>query len=370
MTTALVIFLLFLLQFVYLPFGTSHFEIPKVYTAEGAIFILFIFFLFGKEKIHYQTFKRSTLYCIVILVVLTILDLIFLHTNTSFFGDDFRLQGIFLLWMLILFSVISATLSASKIKAWFPFIILCIQCLFTCIVAGSGARAVGTIGEPNALAADVIFLWPFVFFMKPQNNYYKAIAIFLIILIIFLTQSRSGVVALGIQLVFLFLSNKLHFSFKKTTIICLILMTLSLILPFFDQHGFYEDRTQVWQSALVSGGTHAIIGNGFGNTNYALQASKEQFSNNLGLSFVDSSHDIFLDWFVQGGIIGLAILVFFIYQSFSVFVKKKDILNSILLLGITTSLLFNPASIVTLVAFFWLIGKGMLVKNILSKKET
>lgn len=360
MATFLVIFLLFLLQFVYLPIGTSHFEIPKVYITEFVIFLLVVFIIFNQKKNSYKHFKKSSLIVSLLLIILTVIDLIFFRTNISFFGNYFRLQGIFLLWMLLLFAFSSSLLPILKVKTWFLLLVLCIQCFFTFIVGGENMRAVGTIGEPNALAADVIFIWPFVFFGEQQDKLYKISSIVLASIIILLSQSRSGIVGFVIQLIFILLAHKLHMPLKKTTIICLIFILISLLLPFFDQSDFYESRTQVWQNAVIAGITHPIMGSGFGNIQYALKSSQRQFSNNLGLSFVDSSHNIFLDWFVQGGITGLMILLFYLYQSFSTFIQKNENLNIVLLLGVIASLSFNPASIVTLVALFWLFGKGML----------
>jgi len=60
-------FLLFLLQFIYLPAGASYFEIPKVYAAEGAIFLLLLQkILFGKFQIKKTENKYahlSWMYC-------------------------------------------------------------------------------------------------------------------------------------------------------------------------------------------------------------------------------------------------------------------------------------------------------------------
>ncbi|MGI8419386.1 MAG: O-antigen ligase family protein [Candidatus Levyibacteriota bacterium] len=261
--------------------------------------------------------------------------------------------------MLLLFSFTSSLLPPFKMSRWFFLIILCIQCFFAFIIGGEGTRAIGTIGEPNALAADIVFLWPFIYFYN-HNKLYKVGSILLAVLIILLSQSRSGIIAICIQLAFFFLTYKLHMSLKKSTMICLILMVFSLLLPFFDQKGFYENRTQVWQSALMAGVTHPILGNGFGNIQYALQASEKQFHNNLGLSMIDSSHNIFLDWFVQGGIVGLTVFLSFLYQAFTIFIQKKETPYLVILLGLLVSLSFNPASIIALIALFWILGKGMV----------
>lgn len=358
----LIIFLLFLLQFIYFPIGISHFETPKVYTAEISIFILFIISLFSRNSLHWKVLKKSTTICLIVLFLLTVIDLIFLRTTTTFFGNTFRLQGIFLFWMLVVFALLSANIAITEhLNKWILLSILVLQLFFTLILGGQGSRAVGTIGEPNALAANIVFIWPFIYFSSKQKTIWKIVSISIALMVIILSESRSGIIAFGIQLIFILFSSYFHISIKKFIVFCLLLLLSSYILPFFDHNGPYENRSEVWQNALLSGFSQPFIGNGFGNTQYALQSSVKKFPNNLGTSVIDSSHNIFLDWFVQGGIIGLGSFIFLLFQSFLMFINKKEVRNIVLLIGLLTCLSFNPASIVSLIALWWLIGKGMKV---------
>ena len=357
----LTIFLLFLLQFIYFPIGISHFETPKVYAAEFCIFLLLLIYLFTQKKIQARGIQKKSIICFSLLIVVTGIDLMFLKTSISFFGNSFRLQGIFLLWMLILFAFLSAKIPIKNhLHTWFLASVLFLQLIFTLVLQGQGTRLVGTIGEPNALAANIVFLWPFLYFQQGQKTGWKVVSILIACVVIFLSGSRSGIIALAIQLLFIVLTTRVNLPLKKILIICLFLLLCMYLLPTVDTTGPYENRMDVWQSALRAGFSHPIIGSGFGNMQFALSTSAKTFPNNLGLSFVDSSHNIFLDWLVQGGFIGISIFLYILYHTFLFFIQKKNVLDIVLLLGLITALSFNPASIVSLIALWWLIGQGSL----------
>jgi len=128
----------------------------------------------------------------------------------------------------------------------------------------------------------------------------------------------------------------------------------------FEQGSLYENRGEVWTTALVAGFTHPLFGTGFGNTEVFLHQATLKLHNHLQGYYVDSSHNIFLDWFVEGGIVGLGLFASLLFQTFSRFVTAKQERNLVLLLGLTAGLSFNPVSIVLLIAFWWLIGQGMV----------
>jgi len=99
------------------------------------------------------------------IIILTIIDLLFFRTQLSFFGNVFRMQGIFLLWLLLLFSVLSSNISFKQIP-WFVYGMLLLAELIVVffLPLNASQRYVGTFGEPNALGAFAVFLWPFSFF--------------------------------------------------------------------------------------------------------------------------------------------------------------------------------------------------------------
>ncbi len=364
MTSYLILFLLFLLQFVYLPFGTSFFEGSKVYVAELIIFLLLLFRLFSKRGMAFQTYRKSFLICFVALIIVTAYHLIANSTQTVFFGNPFRLQGTLLLWFLLAFAFLSTGINIEKKR--FPFLVLStiiLQVICTVLFIGVGSdRPIGTIGEPNALAAGVLFLWPFLFFTSFKSKWrfgMGALGILLVFIILFISGSRSGMIAFVVQLFFLMLLRVFPKRFALNTILALVLIAASYIIPILSQGDLYENRGEIWKSAIVAGSTHPIVGVGFGNAEYELHKANIKLHNHLPGYYVDSSHNIFLDWWVQGGLVGLGILCFLLFQTFRSFIKEKNIRNSVLLLGLLAALSFNPASIVSLIALWWLIGQGV-----------
>lgn len=456
MASFIVFFLLFLLPFCIAPFGITQFENPKVIFAEIGVILLFLVLLFSNRISFRQRRKQVFLFGAVFFV--TIIDLFFFKSNISFFGNAFRMQGIFLLWILLLFSFFTGFTSlradeplvrlrgnlhkiASPYKIgfamtriWWVYAGL----LYSELVAmfflplNASQRYVGTLGEPNALAAFAIFLWPFGWFairrdinviarsesdlpagrQAWQSHRGDGIAslsfamtkrfllLFPVAILLYLSDSRSGMVAFGIEMLFLllqnitctlhkknlfvknqnffcsavgidnelrgkkrtsknFISSQYKLSLLLITVICLIIYLFSYALPFFDKTP-YENRVQVWQSAFYAGMMNPGLGQGFGNTETALHNAAAGLDLPIQYYYVDSSHNIFLDWWVQGGVIGLSLLLILVYTAFNSFIAHKNERNIVLLLGMLTVLSFNPSSVVGLLGFWWIIGQGLL----------
>ncbi len=220
--------------------------------------------------------------------------------------------------------------------------------------ANAGERAVGTLGEPNSLSATMLFILPFCLLSK-QNK--RNILLLLIgIVTIFLTGSRSGIIGLGVELFFFFLQK--YFSLYRTAFICFFLLLLTLFLPFLQTKNVYENRAEVWKTAWAAGLQKPLLGWGIGNTPLALKETALKETNNLRFQIVDSSHNLFLDWFVQTGAVGLILFLFLLSQAVLGLIRthKSKTLGSFL--GIMSVLLFNPVSVVTLIAFWWIMGRG------------
>ena len=109
----------------------------------------------------------------------------------------------------LLFSVISADIQIAVISSrlWFvTFTGLCATSLFLPFMLNG--RIVGTLGEPNALAATMIFLCPIAFYNIPHRfKHYGGITQITMILmtgaILFLSGSRSAVIAISLNHYFL-----------------------------------------------------------------------------------------------------------------------------------------------------------------------
>lgn len=357
----LVIFLLFLLQFVYYPVGVSFFEGSKVYAAEiGIGLLLLVQILRGKIAFHKN--KKHFFFLLGIIVLVNVFHLVKLSTDYTFWGNEFRMQGTLLLWFLLLFSILSSSEPIKRLSPLFVLAVLFVQFFLSFwIESGTLERAIGSVGEPNSLAAVMIFVWPFFYFSLQKKRWQIPgflLAMALVGLTILFSGSRSGLIALLIQLVFFIGIVLFRLPLKQTLFACLCLLLVSFVSPFLVRGNVYENRGEVWQTALRAGLDRPLVGSGFGNTELALHEASLKLNNHLQGYYVDSSHNIFLDWWVQGGILGLGILLFLIFHTFSRFVATKDTRNLLVLLGLLAALSFNPASVVLLVQLWWLIGQG------------
>ncbi len=360
MIAGIIFFLLFILPFIIAPFGITQFENPKVIIAEAGIILLFLVSFFTTVAIRYKT-PQFILYCAI--VFLTLVDILFFRTYLSIFGNEFRMQGVFLLWNLLLFSLLSSNISFKNVP-WFIFgLLLLIELIAIFFLPlNASQRFVGTLGEPNALAGFAIFLWPFSFFAIKKFYTKEKIGMVFILLIVItilvLSNSRSAMIALGLQVIFISL-QKFNLSTAKIVLVCLCLYIASFAFPFFENVP-YENRVQVWQAALFAGTVNPVFGQGFGNVEIALHNTTTRLNLPIQYYYVDSAHNLFLDWWVQGGIIGVGILVILIYLTFLQFTKDDNRREFVLLFGMLTVLSFNPASVVGLLGFWWVIGQGWI----------
>lgn len=273
------------------------------------------------------------------------------------------MQGIFLLWHLVILGLISSRFILTKIPTQIPAIATSLLMLLAFILNKNiNDRAVSTLGEPNALAATAIFIWPFIY--AKGSKYAKIFSILFVAVIIILTQSRSGLIALIIQLIFLASITRFNISYMKAGILSSVLLVASLTLPFFKGSLAFENRAEIWEISARAGFEKPISGHGFGNAEKAIADFAKSFNyNNIRYQYVDSAHNIFLDWWIQGGLVGLAAITFLTSKTLLNLFQKDQLREVLTFMGILTTMSFNPSSVVTLVAFWWLVGQGFAVKK-------
>lgn len=361
----IVFFLIFILPLLVFPLGPYFFESPKVIVAEIAIDVLFILRVFlnrGETKVLFHKINPVAFGAIGVVLLFTIISCLSIPSSQSFFGNPIRLQGIFLLWHLLIFSLLSADIRLDKQNKLFYLIYFLFFTVTVLIVALLGinqnGRVVGTLGDPNSLAAVTIFFLPFLWFK--ENLPVKILALILGLGAVIFSGSRSGLLAFGLEGVFLLLSNIKFLGMGKSALIVLIMLGMSLLLPFIEGGGWFENRGEIWQTAVLAGLKSPLLGNGFGNIQPVLKETSVSLDNNLQYQIVDSSHNIFLDFWVQGGIWGVVFLLIILAVSLSSFIKTGNKLLITLLIGLLTVLSFNPLSVVVLLMFWWVLGQGFL----------
>ena len=163
---SLIFFVLFFLPLVIFPLKLSPYEKPKVIIFELAVQLLIVILLITK-KVIFKKVSLSLLFILALIGLISIYHLLFSHSTLTLFGNPIRFQGTFLLWHLMAFSAISSFVMVRKIPALVPIasaLLLLAGALY--LNTNINGRAVGTLGEPNALAAVAIFIWPFIFFAE------------------------------------------------------------------------------------------------------------------------------------------------------------------------------------------------------------
>lgn len=359
MSYFLFLLLVFLTPFVVNPFFGYFFEPPKVIFVEILIEILLLLLLLKNGfSGFFRSLNKNQLILSAILIILTIIHLKLSLSSHIFFGNEFRLQGIFLLWHLLVLSFLSSRLNIAE----FPRILFPISLLF--LLLGSiligpdmNGRAVGTLGEANALAASAIFFFPFAFGIKGRKSILvlRILVLLATISIILLSGSRSALVAFFIQIVFLIFNKWI--GIKKAAFIAILAIFLSLMLPMIPKGGWYENRAEIWRTAFFAGWQN-IFGNGFGNIEQSLNQASVKINNNIKYQAVDSSHNFLLDYWVQGGAIGLGVIISLIFLSLKKLIRNNKTYEIAMLLGLICVMLFNPVSVATLVAFWFVLGQG------------
>lgn len=356
MTAYLVTILLFVLCLIVIPIGISPFEVPKVILAEIAIEILLLFQITRFKKVSLKRLNIHSL-LVIILLILSIDQILLFHPGEAFFGNVFRMQGVFLFWHLLIFSIISKDIAIDQAKkVILPVSFICLFMGALILGVDENKRAFGTLGEPNALAATALFFFPFLFLTYRKIT--KTLVFLSTLSISLLSGSKAGLLALVIQLGFIFLVKILKFSTPKAIIISIILICLSLFLPFAQNSDWFENRSLIWQTALEAGKASPVIGAGFGNIQNPIHQAALKLGNPVQYQMVDSSHNFLLDFWVQGGLVGVISILFLISFALAGLKRQKRIVETTALLGVTTAMLFNPVSVVNLLAFWWLIGQG------------
>lgn len=341
----------------------SVFEFPKVILFEIFIFASVLWVLL-KNSVNFTKIKAFIVHnrWFIPLFILILLDLLFFQTNTSLFGNPYRLQGIVLLIQLVFFSFL-VNIQENHHKNLLDISFFSILILFgLTIVLGyteESGRYVGTVGNPNALSAVALFSWPYLLtFRKLSSNRLRLfVGIFCVLTLIFLSASRSALIGFFLQISILYLIRR-KVSITKSVKISLLLLVLCLVLPLISNSGLLENRAEIWRTAVVSGFTSPIIGHGFGNIEQSLHQTAETLKNNLRFQYVDSSHNILLDWWVQGGIVGLCIILLIIFTTLKNLINHNQIYKIVSFIGILAMFMFNPMSIVNLIQFWWIVGQN------------
>ena len=369
MITPLITYLLlFVVPLIVIPGIALRFEPPKVLVTEVLIAVLSVYLIAtGKFAL-----KRVNKYLAGLLGCLFLLSLghfLLSPTDQNLFGNVFRLQGTILFWNFLIFAVITQN-SYFRLKEKPIFLCALISLGIGSLLFGdnSAGRLIGSVGEPNALAAVSIVVFPFVL-LSFKSLWVRMLSLIWILAIINFTESRSALIALFIQLIFIGSIKLFKGKFFPGFIISVILISLSLLLPVLDRAYFlqtntdpyafrFEDRAEIWQVAILAGTKSPIYGSGIEAIQGRINQSAQEINATSQYQIVDSSHNLLLDYWIWGGFIGLILLTVLVILTLINLSKKKMRVEAVIFVGLLTVLMFNPTTVSVLLGFWWVIGRS------------
>jgi O-antigen ligase len=364
----LIYFLLFFVPLIFLPYISLSFEPPKVLASELVIGLLCAYTVFtGLFKLSKMDKKLNLIICS--LFLLSLFHLIFDPSRGNLFGNVFRLQGTILFWFLLALTLVAQN-TYFRLKQRYIYFSGFLAIVISGFVFGdnSAGRWIGSLGEPNALAAVIVMIFPFVF-LSFKNFWIKALTIILSLVVINFSESRSGLIGFGLELLFITIIKIFKERYKLAVIVCGILVTLSLILPIVERQYFlktntnpyilrFEDRAEIWEAAVNAGLSSPIYGSGLESIQEQIRMSAKKMNANSQHQIIDSSHNFILDFWIWGGAIGVLLMVYLIILTLKNLIKKKLVIETTIFIGLLSVLSFNPTTVVVLVGFWWVIGRS------------
>jgi O-antigen ligase/tetratricopeptide (TPR) repeat protein len=332
---------------------------------------------------EYRPKKSPILYAfIAFLFIIGLADFFGVSPIQSFWSNFERMEGFISLLHLGAFFIVSASMFKEREwKAWWntnlaasaAMVVYCFfQLLGVLAIHQGGARVDGTIGNAAYLAVYMlinIFIALLLFVREKKGSIWRWVYGILIVaqaIVLYYTATRGAILGLvgGLGVVALLsIINKEHPKAKKGGIIfivaCFILLGgfLALRNTAFVQKSEVlsrfasisltelksEGRSYIWPMAVEGITERPLLGWGQENFNYVFD---EHYSPQMYAlePWFDRAHNIFLDWGVAGGILGLlGYLSLYVFLLLAIW-KRDTLLSHLeksLLTGLIAGYFFN-----------------------------
>lgn len=332
----------------------NPYEFPKFIFIVLVSQLLAITFLFYKTEIKFDLITKIVFLFIGVLFLANLNGLDF---RTSLLGNPWRHQGL-LLYLSCLILFLSAKNIYDKkyieLSIQISGILLGLITILEFISINNGinfptynGRVVATMGNPNFLGGYLALALIFILFQEFKNKYLKPTWIFIISISIFITQSKSALIALVIALISYSIFKLKIKNYLKFIISFLI---IGLFIAFLNQSNLFQresvwdTRTLIWEKGIDKISINPILG--VGQDNFELVFPKE-------LNFtVDNAHNIFLETIISSGFIGLILFLSILIVGF----KNKEFKYKLFLITFLTISFFNPLFISGIVIFWIILG--------------
>lgn len=359
------ILLLFILSvFAYSKIG---YEGTKIYIFLILSFLAVFDILFYKFKILIKSLNKLDLIYLSWVGIILLSSTLGIHPVESILGGSYRHQGViffFSLWVigkLTLFKNEKYKKVLDKVIIYSLLVqgvLVIIQTVFKINLLNG--RAIGTLGEPNAVAG--FFILGIYFFLKDKKKIsYYSIIDSLILLIIFiatvLTKSRIGILSFCLVTILSFFSLHKLGDVKKGLLFLLfgLIVTLSLILinrPVSE----FENRLLFWKLAISQIQKKPILGFGAESGEEVFNIAFKENEMPLYELIVDRSHNIIIDVILWSGLLGLSVFIYWIYKVFILLILSKETLKIYSIIGFLIFSFLQPLGVIHWLFFILIIN--------------
>lgn len=309
----------------YIYLNRSHFKEAVAAVLKYKFTILFsLLVLWAMGSYFYAINATETL---VTLARLITTYLIFINLSILYFKQDIR----------FVFNAVSLVVSIVLLHDALYVIKGFITNLETMSLDENILTLTGNNGNKNVMAASLLIKFPFTLYFILNQKYlgklFALVTIFFGVFALFILNTRSTFVGLGI-ITILFICTTIYFiSFKnpKKWLIQIAYLVLPIIVAFFsanfvlknaiDMQGFQggygtvakrlgditvaseqNSRIHLWEGAIDYATKHPLLGAGYGNWKLASIPYEKEYTNDLFVPY--HSHNDFIEMFADLGIVG------------------------------------------------------------------
>lgn len=307
-------------------------------------------------------------------VVLIISSLLGVDIDRSLWGNAERSDGLIsLAHFVVYFLILSSFLR--KEKEWMKFLDIFLLSIFLMALYGvfqvfapgeffstGGARVSSTIGNASFFAAYLIFgLFTalFLYFRKKQSGdlnsvwkYWYVVNLILILFVIFKTETRGAIVALGcgvfaMSLLLVFLSKNKIIKISALTLVVLVVLsglglwffkdapvirnnsTLSRLANISYSDITTQSRILTWKASWQGWKERPLLGWGYENFNVVFDKNFPApiYQDSGSQIWFDRAHNIIFDIGVTGGFLGLLSYLSIFGVAFWVLFKRRHLVN-------------------------------------------
>ncbi len=351
----LIKFLVFFLPLFFWPLPLK-FELAKVGLFFGAGFLLVFWLLTGFSiknfEARFQKLDKIWFLWVGILFLSTLINQKF---PFGFLAGGYRHQSVIFFFVLGLFMMTVEKLKTKDRKTVLKWAAIAIIIEILVVygqwlalklnlpILSYNQRPIGTLGEPNGLAGFFILGLPILttIFQSPL------IPTFAIILAIFLTGSKAGILAVMAELLVFGYLWKKKMSFRKVFLSTSLILVLVIgVLGVYLEKGesLYEDRWLIWNLGIKAVQEKPILGYGAEGIIKAYDKQYQQIDRSLFGVVIGRSHNLFLDISLFSGLIGLGVFSFWFWKRSQKVIKKENwILAS--LMGFFVFSFFQPIGV-------------------------